>query len=213
MMLERFGFSPTESRVYAALLQRGAATGYAVALDLGIARANVYQALEELVRRGAARKSASNPVQYLANGPAALIAELEHTFRRDVHALEEELQSLPIAGSGVLELELLTSVEQLLARAASCIDVSISEVFVIAGPWAGPVNARLEAARSRKLRVHAVTLDESAQDEWGGLPVVVVSDRGRSVCGLLSDHGASGIATTAAGVVPLLRQLVRASER
>ena len=57
-MLERFGFSPTEDKVYQALLGIGPATGYAVAMELGIARANVYQALESLTRRGAARRAA-----------------------------------------------------------------------------------------------------------------------------------------------------------
>ena len=207
-MLDRFGFSPTESRVYQALLQRGTSTGYAVALDLGIARANVYQALEELVRRGAARKSASNPVQYLATGPAALVAELERAFRKDVRQLEEELQALPIAGGGTVELELLTSADQLLSRAGSCVDSAVGEVLALTGAWAAPLNARLEAASARRIQVRSIVL-EQAPDSWEGLPVAVVSDRGRAVTGVITDHGASGIATTAAGAVPFIRQLLR----
>ena len=207
-MLDRFGFSPTESRVYQALLQRGASTGYAIALELGVARANVYQALEELVRRGAARKSATNPVRYLATGPAALVAELERSFRRDVAQLEEELQALPIAGSGTVELELLNTPDQLLVRAASCVDSSVGTVFALTGPWAGPLNARLDAAASRRIDVRVTTLDESAREAWNGLPVAVVSDRGRAVCGVLLEHGASGIATTSAGVLPFLRHVM-----
>ena len=208
-MLERFGFSPTESRVYQALLQRGPSTGYAVALELGIARANVYQALEELVRRGAARKSATSPIQYVATGPAALVAELERVFKQDVRELEHELQSLPIAGSGAMELELLTTEDQLLARAASCVDVSTADVLVVSGEWAAALNARLEAAAARRIRVRRMVLDVPLADA-SARPVVVVSDRGRAVCGIVTASGTSGIATTSAGVVPFLRLLLAA---
>ena len=44
-MLDRFGFTPTETKSYQALLKLGPSTGYGVARELGIARANVYQAL------------------------------------------------------------------------------------------------------------------------------------------------------------------------
>lgn len=83
-MLDRFGFSPTESRVYEALLRLGSSTGYAVSQSLGIARANAYQALESLARRGAARKAAAKPVRYVALPPVALLAELERSFHRNV---------------------------------------------------------------------------------------------------------------------------------
>ena len=52
--LTPFGFTATESKVYAALLQLGPATGYAVAHAARLARANTYGALEGLGRRSAA---------------------------------------------------------------------------------------------------------------------------------------------------------------
>lgn len=223
-MLEQFGFTPTENRVYETLLKLGPSTGYAVALDLGIARANVYQALEALVRRGAGRKSATYPVHYAATGPSALLAQLERTFRHSLAQLEEELRSLPLAGvGGVAELEMITSVDQLLARAVSCVDSATSEILAVTGPWATAMNARFPLALARNVQVRAVSLGDPAPDGtiprpvpdeqlaayWGGFPVAIVADRTRAAFGVIHGSAASGIATSAPGAVPFLRHLLR----
>src|SRR2546421_246980 len=49
--LTPFGFTPTESQVYGALLRLGPSTGYAVAHATRVARANTYGALEGLSGR------------------------------------------------------------------------------------------------------------------------------------------------------------------
>ena len=223
-MLEQFGFTPTENKVYQALLKLGPSTGYGAALEMGVARANVYQALEALVRRGAARKSATNPVLYSGTGPAALLAQLERTFREQLSELEDQLRTLPLAGlGGVAELELLTNAGMLLARAASCVDSAASEVLAVTGPWASAMNARFLPATSRRVQVRAVSLGSPAPDGtiaravpddqlhtyWGGFPVAVVADRGRSVFGVIHKGGASGVATTSPGAVPFIRHLLR----
>lgn len=74
--LTPFGFTPTESLVYATLLRLGPATGYAVARAARLARANAYGALEGLVTRGAASRSppATRPARYRPTDPQALLA-------------------------------------------------------------------------------------------------------------------------------------------
>lgn len=217
-MLQRFGFTPTEDRVYKTLLQLGSVTGYAVARELGIARANVYQALESLARRGAARKAATIPVQYAATGPSALVAELERGFRKDLAHLEDELHSLPIRPGAAAELELVTSRDQLMTRALACINGATTEILGVTGPWAEAVNARLEHAATRNVGVRVVSLggperpvaDAELTGYWGGQPLAVVADRGRAVMGVLSGgDAANGIATSAAGVIPFIRHLLR----
>lgn len=74
--LTPFGFTPTESLAYAALLKLGPATGYAVAGATRLARANAYGALEGLVRRGAAARSSGRPARYRPVDPPALVALL-----------------------------------------------------------------------------------------------------------------------------------------
>jgi sugar-specific transcriptional regulator TrmB len=74
--LTPFGFTPTESQVYAALLKLGPSTGYAVAHAVRVARANTYGALEGLVGRTAAIRLPGRPIKYRAADPQALIAQL-----------------------------------------------------------------------------------------------------------------------------------------
>src|ERR1041385_2840760 len=74
--LTPFGFTATESHVYAVLLQLGPSTGYGVAHAARVARANTYGALEGLVRRTAAARLPGRPARFRATDPTALIAQL-----------------------------------------------------------------------------------------------------------------------------------------
>src|SRR5439155_8542552 len=91
--LTPFGFTATESRVYAALLQLGPATGYAVARATRLARANAYGALDGLVTRGAASRAPGRPVRYRPTDPQALLARLAaqqgEALERLSHALRD----------------------------------------------------------------------------------------------------------------------------
>jgi len=225
--LERFGFTPTENRVYAALLKLGATTGYAVAREMGVARANVYQALEGLVRRGAARKSATLPSRYAAMPPASLVVELQRLFRRDLTDLEDSLRALPRGGNGHVAtagLEGVASAERLLERASACADSAQAELLAVVGPWAAGVSDAILRASRRGVSVRAVSLGEPALEGialravapedllgyWGGLPIAVAADRARAVAGIVLGGGAaSGIVTEFAGVVPFIRHLLR----
>src|SRR5437773_10607884 len=70
--LTPFGFTPTESVVYAALLQLGPSTGYGVSRATRLARANAYGALAGLVTRGAAHRTPARPAQYPPPDPQPL---------------------------------------------------------------------------------------------------------------------------------------------
>ena len=74
--LTPFGFTPTESQVYGALLRLGPSTGYAVSHATRVARANTYGALEGLAGRAAAIRLPGRPARYRAVDPRALIAQL-----------------------------------------------------------------------------------------------------------------------------------------
>jgi len=224
-MLERFGFTPTESKSYQTLLKLGPSTGYGVARELGIARANVYQALEALVRRGAARKAATIPSQYSAVSPESLVAELERGFRLDLARLDESLRRLPQRqGETASDVEAIVASDRLLARAVDIVGNASAEVLAVFGPWADGLGAALEAARARGAAIRAVSLGPSTLDGitiravgetelrayWGGLPIAVVADRSLTVFGVLTaGDSASGFATGAAGAVPFLRHLLR----
>jgi sugar-specific transcriptional regulator TrmB len=224
-MLDRFGFSPTEARAYETLLGLGASTGYAVARSLSIARANAYQALESLARRGAVRKAAGHPSRYVALPPVALLAELERSFRRDLGELEEGLRSLASLAKPAPQgdLEILASSPDLLDRFERVADSAQQELLAVTGPWGAATFEALERAARRGVAVRALSLGEPApggahvrtvpeadlRGYWGGLPLVAVADRSYAVCGIVSEPASSGMAGVVPGVVVFVRHLLR----
>jgi len=89
--LSPFGFTGTESAVYAALLRLGTATGYGIAQASRLARANVYTALEGLAVRGAVVALPGRPARYRAADPAALIALIAAQQAAQLDRLERAL--------------------------------------------------------------------------------------------------------------------------
>lgn len=89
--LTPFGYTPTENIVYSRLLVRGPSSGYAVARDLVIARANAYQALRGLVAKGAAVVSDEQPQKYRAVRPSDLFASIVDRQTRRLDELEVQL--------------------------------------------------------------------------------------------------------------------------
>lgn len=103
--LTPFGFTPTESLAYQALLKLGPSTGYAVARALSVARANAYQALDGLVAKGAATVEGS-PRLFRAVSPPALLALVTAHAAERLDALEQAIRAGGPAGEpAVVRLE------------------------------------------------------------------------------------------------------------
>lgn len=96
--LTPFGFTPTETSVYFALLERGPASGYAIARDLSVARANVYQALHGLVAKRAAVVVEGDATRFQAVRPASLYAQIVEQQATMLDRLEASLHEVPRAG-------------------------------------------------------------------------------------------------------------------
>ncbi len=94
-----FGFTPTESAVYSALLDRGPSSGYAVAKELSVARANAYQALNGLVTKGAATAAGSTPQIFRAVGPEAVLARIAALEAGKLDQLERQVQERATSGA------------------------------------------------------------------------------------------------------------------
>ncbi|HTI06304.1 MAG TPA: helix-turn-helix domain-containing protein [Gemmatimonadales bacterium] len=101
--LTPFGFTPTESVVYATLLRLGPATGYAVARGARLARANAYSALEGLVTRGAAARTPppTRPARYRPTDPQALLAHLATLQGEALDRLGRDLRGFSRPGDPV----------------------------------------------------------------------------------------------------------------
>src|SRR5918998_188090 len=97
--LTGFGFTPTESAVYDALLRNGPGSGYAIARAAGLARANAYSALEGLVTKGAARVEEGRPRRYRPESPAGLIARISNNHGVALERLSSELENISTSTS------------------------------------------------------------------------------------------------------------------
>jgi sugar-specific transcriptional regulator TrmB len=224
MDLERFGFTPTESKAYVALLTLGPSTGYAVGRQIGVARANAYQALDGLVRRRAAQKVAAAPALYTPTVPGVLIANLERAYRKDLSDLEDRLRAVSASPTAEPPPVTVGDPDALLDHAAELCRAARSELLVVMGPWASSLIAPIAIARGRGATVRAVSLGEPAPEGatirptpiseirsyWGGFPLLVISDRAQAVCGVIAEGGRSeGLVCASRGLVPFLRHLVR----
>ena len=228
MSLETFGFTRTQDAVYKALLRLGAGTGYAVARETGLARANVYQALDALVARGLARSSGGRPATYGAMEATAAIAVLARRTDQELLRLAGELgvphHDRPKArGATAPEVEGLDGRADLFAAAVASADAAAQEVLAVVGPWAPSVVEALARARRRGVAWKVVSLGTPAPEGaalrpvapaeltvyWGGMPVALVCDRVQAVCGIVSEERTEGIRTTSPGLVPFLRHLLR----
>lgn len=228
MNLARFGFTQTQSAVFSSLLTLEEATGYAVARQAGIARANVYQALDALVLRGLATTRGGRPVIYTASPPRDVLASLGSESERDLANLARDLgvaRERPPGGGMAKDdlIEAVTDRTTFFSRVTSCVTGASSEILAVVGPWAPEVVAALSQARRRSLAYKVVSLGSPAPDGavqrpvptaelvayWGGLPVAVLADRTRAACGTVNGDRCDGVVTTNPGLLPFLRHLLR----
>ena len=184
--LTPFGFTPTESLAYAALLKLGPATGYAVAQATRLARANAYAALEGLVQQGAAARADGPPVRYRPTDPDGLLARLSV---RQGEALDRLARSLEGAARGAEPAThevtgaraLANLVTQLVARA----ERSVRGV-IAAGLWRPTLPAWRRAASRATLDVRTAGTAPDAEGLASGevaadTPTVLVVDESRAV--------------------------------
>lgn len=117
--LTPFGFTPTESLAYSALLALGPSSGYAIAKEIGVARANAYQALNGLVSKDAAQLINENPLRFRAVRPEALLARISAVEADKLAELERQVREVEgVGGDAIVPLEGERGVIEVLTRAA-----------------------------------------------------------------------------------------------
>ena len=200
--LTPFGFTPTESRMYAALVRHGPGTGYALAQATGLARANAYSALEGLVAKGAARVDGDRPKRYRPEAPSSLMVRLSNAQGEALDRLGTALATVN-GGDGAAVVE-LTSARGLLQLLTREIARAHERVWLCAPPEAYPILApALRRAQAQvpvvELRsTGAVTLDFAevgglaGTQDWPGEPIVCVVDRRSAVLAARSGEAVQG---------------------
>lgn len=204
--LTPFGFTPTESLVYATLLRLGPSTGYAVARGARLARANAYGALEGLVSHGAATRTPppSRPARYRPIDPQALVALLATRQGEALDRLGREVRDLSRPGESVTRevagsRAVANLVTQLVARAErSVVGVMALEL------WRPTLPAWRRAAERATLNVRvrgglppdAPSWLEPAPEDAPAATVLLIDDTqlvmttgdGEAIAGLWTSH-------------------------
>jgi len=153
--LTPFGFTPTESLVYATLLRLGPSTGYAVARGARLARANAYGALEGLVSRGAATRTPppARPARYRPTDPQSLLAHLATLQGEALDRLGRELRNLSRPGEPIIrEVSGSRAVANLLMQLVARAERSVKGVMALE-LWRPTLPAWRRAAERAKLEV------------------------------------------------------------
>jgi sugar-specific transcriptional regulator TrmB len=204
--LTPFGFTPTESLVYATLLRLGPSTGYAVARGARLARANAYGALEGLVSRGAATRTPppTRPARYRPIDPQALLAQLATRQGEALDRLGRELRDLSRPGDPVTrEMAGSRAVANLVTQLVARAERSVEGVMALE-LWRPTMPAWRRAAERAKLNVRArggmppdaPSWLEPAPDDAPNATVLLIDDaqlvmtsgEGETIAGLWTSH-------------------------
>ena len=189
--LTPFGFTPTESKVYEVLLSGGPGTGYAVARNAGLARANAYSALEGLVAKGAARAEDAQPKVFRAEPPASVLARIANAQGKALDHLSRALDGF--GAPATLSIVELSSPKGLLQLLTNEIGRAQRSVHLLAPTEAFPILTpalRRAASAGLDLDLRAPTgtqlpfapVATIADDgRWPGLPLVGVFDERSAV--------------------------------
>jgi len=155
-LLVDLGLGKTEASAYVQLLllsEDGPATGYQVAKALGKNPTTVYNALEELLKRGAVETVAARGRQFRAISPDELTRKLEADYISRIQYTKDRLSQLPKV-LGHDEVFRLHSQTQVLQRFGELLDRCGNVALLDLAPeMLGWFLDRIESARDRGVTV------------------------------------------------------------
>lgn len=219
--LTALGFSTQEARVYLALLQHPSATGYEIAKQAGLQRANVYQVLAGLTDRNIIdRSSADGVARFVAHPPAEVLGRIKRRTADHADALIADLAALGVRQdpAGFFSLR---GRDAVIERTASL--VGEARIRVAISLWREDLDwlaARLRAASASGCQVvvnvfGAADLDfgevfthEEAASTVGGHLLHVAVDQQTALVGSL-DEPVGAVFTQHPALVGIVEKLIR----
>ncbi|HLO42587.1 MAG TPA: helix-turn-helix domain-containing protein, partial [Phycisphaerales bacterium] len=133
-VLERLGFTPLESVIYAFLVKAGPATGYRIAQAVGKPVGNVYKAVEGLEDKGAVMTSEEDATRLVR---AVGVREVISRLRSEVcEACEEAVERLEAGAVEVVDDHVyrIAHTGQFLRRAGAMLESATRFVILTATP-------------------------------------------------------------------------------
>lgn len=102
--LIHFNLTRQEATIYLALLTHGEMTGYEVAKETGIARSNVYSALQSLVEKGALYMQEGETTKYVPQEAKTFLQNSISDLQEKAKLIEENLPRKVISTDGYLTI-------------------------------------------------------------------------------------------------------------
>lgn len=210
--LTPFGFTPTEGLIYEVLLTGGPGTGYTIARAAGLARANVYAALEGLVSKGAARVEEGRPRRFRPEPPSTLLARLSDRQGEAMERLGQSLAALAVPDTPTLvELASPRGAVQLMGHEIARAETSVELLAPADGALAllphlrraAGAGVSLDVASLGSVPLGTIPVTVIPPPDWPGDPVLLIVDGRAALVGArqgehFSGHWGSGAAFVAA---------------
>jgi predicted transcriptional regulator len=163
--LQRLGFSQYEARAYNALLRSNPLTGYELAKESRIPRANIYAVLRKLEERSAVlRLDMGSGVQYAPVPAQELIDDLSRYYQGELEATRKCLQEVTVPDNP----ERIWNVQDypaLLEHARACIELAQEQLLVVNWPQeATLIASEIKRAEQRGVAVSTLCLAGCQED-------------------------------------------------
>ncbi|GCE14699.1 TrmB family transcriptional regulator [Tengunoibacter tsumagoiensis] len=162
--MKHLGFTGSEAQVYLFLLQHPLSTGYEISKGTGLARANIYQALETLTAKHGVNAVSADPVRYAPIPPARLLKTIQEETAERCRLLEKQFAALE-RPDGVGHFWELTERNRIEARLSEMI--TRAQHRIAASLWADDLvhfTEALNAARNRGCTVILNLFGEAKAD-------------------------------------------------
>jgi len=209
--MSELGFSPYESRVYYALLQRSPMNGNEVGKQSGVPTSKVYETLERLRVKGAVRVYESDPVRYAPVPYRDLLTTFSDRLTRTVDKVSRALATVAMDTDANLTWTITGAGNVVEALRGAIRHAKTSIRAVLDDAEAAELDADLRAATERGVEVTVVAPGAAGA---AGRLCLVVGDESETAIGVVgAPHGAGGVWTHQPAVSLLARQHVEALRR
>jgi sugar-specific transcriptional regulator TrmB len=128
--LQSLGFTEYESRSLLALIERNPATAYEVARNAGLPRANVYAALDVLVKKGAVQPINQNPIRYVPVDPKIFLNRIASQTNELCRDLSQSLTALAAPSPSAEYVWWLSNLEQVRDKIREQIEQAERHVWI-----------------------------------------------------------------------------------
>ena len=224
--LQNLGFSQYEAKVYLALLQQPAVTGYELAKNSGVPASKIYGTLNKLIAREVVQAIDSEPKKYIPIPPEEILSRMRGEFLETIDFLSEKLEQI-YSHSEVLDEHIwnLSGRNSILRKVIDFISEACKQILLsIWDEELDEITTYLQKAHKRDVKISIVHFGErhlgigneyrhgrehQIRVERGGRRIVLVVDDQKMILGHFGENGRSNAAwTTNKGMVLLAKDYI-----